>query len=131
MALTEKQQKQFNTVCGRIAEGESLRAACNGKNGAVKGTSSFYDMRDNHDKDGRLAAQYARAREERADFHADEIVEISDDESLDPNSRRIKVDARKWVASKLRPQAYGDRIDHKHSGSLTIGIKRNERIDGD
>ena len=29
MALTEKQQKQFNTVCARIAEGESLRAAMN------------------------------------------------------------------------------------------------------
>ena len=51
-----------------------------------------------------------RAREKQADFYADEIIGIADDESLDPNSRRIMIDARKWAASRLRPKVYGDKL---------------------
>ncbi len=41
------------------------------------------------------------------------------------------VDARKWIASKLKPRVYGDRLDVQHTGNLVIGIKRNERLDDD
>ena len=47
----------------------------------------------------------------------------------DVQRARLIVDTMKWTASKLKPVKYGDRIDHKHTGSLTIGIKRNERVD--
>lgn len=34
--------------------------------------------------------------------------------------RRLQVDARKWLASKLKPKKYGDRVDLTNSdGSLT------------
>ncbi len=88
-------------------------------------------MLDKDKVEGELAAQYARARERQADFGADEIREIADNQSLDPNSRRVMVDARKWIASKLMPRVYGDRLDVKHTGNLVIGIKRNERVEGD
>lgn len=58
--------------------------------------------------------QYTRAREDQADTHADEIIDISDNYDEDPNSRRVRIDARKWVASKLKPKKYGERIDHNH-----------------
>lgn len=58
-----------------------------------------------------FAEGYAQARVASADRLADEIVAIADDESLDPKSRTIRVDARKWVASKLKPRAYGDKLD--------------------
>jgi len=33
---------------------------------------------------------------------------------------RLRIDARKWVASKLKPKKYGDRIDHTSTdGSMT------------
>ena len=38
------------------------------------------------------------------------------------------LDARKWVAAKLKPGTYGDRVDHKLTGNLIIGIRRNERV---
>ena len=41
---------------------------------------------------------------------------------------RLICDTMKWMASKLKPKRYGDKIDHKVSGSLTIGITRNERV---
>lgn len=53
--------------------------------------------------------QYARAMESRADSMADDITDISDDAKLDPNDKRVRIDARKWLAGKLRPKKYGDK----------------------
>lgn len=53
--------------------------------------------------------QYTRAMEARADSHADDLVDIADDPELEPNDKKVRIDARKWVASKLRPKVYGDR----------------------
>ena len=71
-------------------------------------------------------AMYARAREDRADKLADEIVGISDEVdvtvrhdgedvtlALDATAvarNRLRMDARKWVASKLKPRTYGDKL---------------------
>ena len=72
-------------------------------------------------------AQYARAREARADYLAEELLEIADDSSgdtitdKDGNTRvdsefaarsRLRVDTRKWLASKMAPRKYGDKIEH-------------------
>jgi len=72
--------------------------------------------------------KYARARELQAEFLADEIIDIADDTSNDTlihektgaeyansewiNRSRLKVDARKWKASKLAPKKYGDKLEH-------------------
>lgn len=63
---------------------------------------------------------YTRAREDQADTLADEIIKIADKtdpkDSAAVNKARLQVDARKWVASKLKPKKYGERqaIDVKH-----------------
>ena len=64
---------------------------------------------------------YEKAVEDRADRLAEEIVELADSEppeglegtamSAWVNQKRLQVDARKWVASKLKPRTYGDRLD--------------------
>lgn len=64
--------------------------------------------------------QYELAREERAESHADDIVDIADDPSLDPNDKRVRIEARKWIASKLAPKRYGDRQQIEHSGALSL-----------
>jgi hypothetical protein len=86
-----------------------------------------------------FAEQYARAREEQADGYADEIVAIADEPpqlvtkddgedvevSLDSAAiqrQRLRIDARKWVASKLKPKKYGDKVDHKHGGTVTVNV---------
>jgi len=33
---------------------------------------------------------------------------------------RLRVDALKWVASKLAPRKYGDRVEHDHKGGLNF-----------
>lgn len=79
--------------------------------------------------DKEFCNRYTRAREDQADTLADQIIEIADDCSRDTisdddgerantewiNRSRLRVDARKWIAAKLKPKKYGDAIDHKVS----------------
>jgi hypothetical protein len=61
---------------------------------------------------------YARAREERADLIADEIVTIADTDP-DPNRARVRIDARKWWAAKVNPKKYGDKIITENTNTDT------------
>lgn len=61
-------------------------------------------------------SSYIRAREICAELFANEIVEISDNLDEDPNSRRVRIEARKWVASRLLPKTYGDKIEVVETG---------------
>lgn len=67
-----------------------------------------------------FSASYTRAREAQADYFAEEIVDISDNEALMPDSRKVKIEARKWYASKVSPKKYGDKQQIDHSGTLTL-----------
>lgn len=62
---------------------------------------------------------YARAREERAHLAADDIIHIADTEP-DPNKARVRIDARKWYASKLNRKDYGDSLNL--DGGLNIKL---------
>lgn len=85
--------------------------------------------------------QYARAKEIQAEGFAEELMDIADDgtndwmEKLDKDGKpigwmlngehvqrsKLRVDTRKWVASKLLAKKYGDKIQNEVSGE--IGIK--------
>jgi hypothetical protein len=88
--------------------------------------SNFQVMLAAQDK---LREAYEKAVQDRADRLADEILQLSDEpmpEHLEGamasawvQQKRMQVDARKWIASKLKPRTYGDRID------MTV---RDERI---
>jgi hypothetical protein len=104
-------------ICARLASGESLRAICADEDMPPESTVREWAV---DDREG-FAAQYARAREAQADFHADEIIEIADS-AEDAQLGRLRVDARKWVASKLAPKRYGERLDVAHSGDVHLAM---------
>lgn len=65
---------------------------------------------------------YVRAREDQADTLADQIVAIADEQAevikedgsaFDPDVQRdrLRVEARKWVAAKLKPKKYGEKLE--------------------
>lgn len=68
---------------------------------------------------------YARAQEDRADYLAEEMLEIADDNTNDTivtmqgemenkewvNRSKLRVETRKWIASKLKPKKYGEKLD--------------------
>lgn len=99
-------------ICNRIAEGESLRKICESDHLPTRETVRLW-LADETKSD--FLGRYARAREEQADYYADEIIQIAD-EATDHNKARLQIDSRKWVASKLKTKAYGDKVDHTSGG---------------
>ena len=72
-----------------------------------------------------FSEQYARAREAQADKLAEESLQIADDGRSDTyldaegnektdneaiQRSRLRVDTRKWLASKMAPKKYGDKV---------------------
>jgi hypothetical protein len=97
-------------ICEQIAEGRSLRAICQDEGMPVSSTV-FKTLA----ADAEFAEQYARAREAQADALFDEVLEIADSTNQ-ADDRRVKIDARKWMAGKLRPKVYGDKIEQTLQG---------------
>lgn len=119
-------------ICSLLAEGQSLRKICaidtmprvtSIMNWLAKGAAKTkpYDA---------FLEQYIRAREAQAEVLADEIVDIADDATQDElftdegkrvcNAEfvarsKLRVDARKWVASKLLPKKYGEKVQQELS----------------
>lgn len=125
-------------ICELIAGGKSLRSIC-GKDG-IPVWETIRRWLNAHEE---FRAQYARAREDQADVFADEIMEISqrvtDADTVDgktaltPDQARVAIDARKWMAGKLRPRVYGDsgRLELDPSDSFqTMMQGLLKRIDG-
>ena len=109
-------------ICRRIAEGEPLTRIC--KDEHMPGYSTVLLWRSSNRE---FAALYAKAREDQADVYADQILDIADQavrREVDVHCARLAIDARKWVASKLKPRAYGDRVGVEYSGALTATVTR-------
>ena len=53
--------------------------------------SSLLDQSDLADRADKLVAAARRAGADQADALADEMLDIADDSSLDPNDRRIRI----------------------------------------
>lgn len=127
----------------RIADGESLRAICTADDMPHRATVFRWLSQNEEFRD-----QYARAREEQADALFDELLEIADDGSNDWMERKnrddqsigwvengealrrsaLRIEARKWMASKLLPKKYGDKTQMEVSGAgggpLQVVIQR-------
>jgi hypothetical protein len=74
---------------------------------------------------GSLVEQYARARELQAEYVFDEITEIADlavEEANAIGKARLRIDARKWAASKMAPKKYGDKVETKLIGDANNPI---------
>lgn len=100
----------------RIASGQSIRAAL-----ADDWLPGWTTVNKRLAADPTFAARYARAREEQADKLFEECLEIADQydasaEKLEGgtdhiNRARLRIDTRKWMAGKLRPKVYGDKLE--------------------
>ena len=134
-------QKLADKICERIADGESLRAICEGGAEPNKSTVLRWLADENS---AEFRDQYARAREVQADTLFDQILSIADDgsndtyETLDGREvvnhdhiqrSRLRVDARKWMAGKLAPKKYGDKLDLNHGAQDSLATLLRE-IDG-
>ncbi len=113
--------KLTDKICTRLAVGESLRSIC--KDAKIPAMSTVMLWLQEHDD---FSEQYARAREIQAESHADEIIYIADHEE-DINRAKVKIDARKWTASKLKPKKYGSFQQVEHIGDPTLHVTLTEK----
>lgn len=136
-------QAMADRICEHLAEGKSLRSFCEATDAPNKSTVMRW-LREHE----RFRDQYAHAREDQAEILADEILDISDDGTNDLTTRkrgdeeievvnhdhitrsRLRVDARKWFAGKLKPKKYGDKtvneIQGKDGGPIEVESKGSE-----
>jgi len=123
-------------ICARLIAGESLNRICQDE--GMPSVVTVYNWLAASEEFLKL---YTRAREDQADTLADQIVSIADEECTtvkadkhgtkadddDGNTEvvfdstavarnRLRVDARKWVAAKLKPKKYGDFARNEISG---------------
>lgn len=117
-------------ICERLAAGESLRAICQTEDMPPESTVRGWVV----DDVSGFSAQYARARELGYDTLAEQVLEIADTpqegtvvtskewgeevktgDMLD--ARKLRVDARKWLLSKLAPKKYGDKTSMELTGA--------------
>jgi nitrogen fixation-related uncharacterized protein len=124
-------------ICTRISCGESLRQICMEDRMPVHSTVYLWLLQNKQFSDN-----YAKAREEQADTLADEIqaiadeppAEIVDDKGVSRTDsgwvtwQKNRIDARKWVASKLKPKKYGDRQILAGDAESPIEVKSNTEI---
>lgn len=94
-------------ICQNMIEGKSLARVC--KELEINYRTVFNWLKDKDKSE--FLQQYMHARAERADFLADDILDIADDNTLQADDRRIRIDARKWYAGKLKPKKYGDKLE--------------------
>lgn len=121
-----KSEALLEQIFERVAKGESLNRICSEL--GMPARKTFYEWVA---EDETVLRRYEFAMLMRADTYAEETIEIADDSSLDTrvddegrevvnheyiNRSRLRVDARKWYASKLAPKKYGDRIVNEHQG---------------
>lgn len=109
-------------ICETIASrGAGIRTICK-ENPHFPNPDTIYQWMRKHKE---FAERYAIAKKEQVHALVEDILEISDDSSGDTyedengNERfnsefaarsRLRVDTRKWIASKLVPRLYGDNV---------------------
>lgn len=131
-----------DNICERLADGESLRAIC--AEDGMPNKSTVFRWLAIHEG---FRDQYTRAREAQADALFDDVLDIADNARNDWMERRgeddagwiangeniqrsrLRIDARKWMAGKLRPKVYGEKLSQELSGPDGGPIEQTHRVE--
>lgn len=130
--MVEFTQDMFDAICERISGGESLRSVCRDK--SYPSRQTFLKWVAN---DPELADQYARARDAQTEALVDELIDIADDRAGDFDEEgnidhdaiaraKLRIDTRKWIASKMLPKKYGEKI--AIGGASDLGPIKTEEV---
>jgi len=94
-------------VCKQLSLGHSLRKVCK-----LPGMPSLSVVMEWLQQDRTFAEHYARAKRTGLELHIDQIIELADSATGEnAHAVRLQVDTRKWLASKLMPKLYGDKVE--------------------
>lgn len=120
-----------DAICERLAMGESMRSIA--RDDDMPAISTIFKWIREHDE---FSKQYALAKQESADAMAEDILDIADDGTNDWMEKqdsegnaagwsfngehvqrsKLRVDARKWLMSKMKPKKYGEKVSQEITG---------------
>lgn len=135
----DKKDKAVEIIFTEMANGKSLRQILD-KDDTLPSRRLFYEWMA---KDSVLSNHYEAISLLRADMMFDEMIEIADDGTNDFMTKeigdgvevqvlnsehiqrsRLRIDARKWILSKMVPKKFGDKTDITTNGKeINIGYK--------
>lgn len=123
-------------ICRAIASStDSLKKIC-ARNPGFPQRTTIWEWRIDYPI---FANMYNDAKRAQADLMAEEIAEIADDDTHDTmisdkgnavqNSEyiarsRLRVETRKWIACKLLPKVYGDRVTNE----TTVMVRHEDAL---
>jgi hypothetical protein len=125
----EYNEAVFTELMEEIASGLTLKHVCESDDKYPSPSTVRRWVIDNVQG---CSARYTQAREMGMHAMVDETIAISDDTTRDttvgedgheaPNNEwiqrsRLRVDTRKWLASKVIPKIYGERTQHELTGA--------------
>jgi hypothetical protein len=123
-------------ICERIALGETLTKILSEPGMPSQRAFTHWNLMSQTGKRKLLIGQvpmhevYAEARAEQADFYADKMVDLTEvplkgdktDNAL-VQKHRLQIDTLKWIASKLKPQRYGDKVVHAGDKEAPVQVQ--------
>jgi hypothetical protein len=132
------------TICSRVALGQSLFSVCN----EDKALPDYDTVLLWLDADEAFAAAYAKAQKAKADLLFEETLMIADDGRNDWMEKhdndggslgwrvngeaiaraRLRVDTRFRIASKLRPDRYGDKLEVSGDQAAPLVVSVTHRL---
>lgn len=123
---TEYSVKIGSLICSLVADGLSLRTITKSSKEFPSMARIFEWLREHED----FAAQYAKAKEDAADAMAQDLQDITDDMSIPSDHKRIMVDTRKWILSKVKRRVYGDKVSTEITGADGGPVQVSQDITG-
>ncbi len=130
-------------ICEKVADGQSFRKLTT--DDSMPCISTIFTWLRTYPE---FLHQYEIAKDQQADLMAEDIIEIADDGRNDwmeinddegaitgfrvngenIQRSRLRVDARKWTASKLKPKKYGEKGSLELSGPGGGSINTNNKF---
>lgn len=127
-------------IAERISNGEPVKSLC--KDETMPSVGIFYKWLNVHSEFQEL---YARSKEEQIESLVEDMLSIADDGTNDWNEvfdkdgqsqgwrlnaehvqrSRVRIDTRKWLASKLKPKKYGDR----QTVEMNVNVTLSQRLE--
>jgi hypothetical protein len=137
---SEYSQAIADRICAEIASGSSLRTIC--RPDEMPAVATIFNWFRRYPD---FLEQYTRAKEEQADAMAEEMLDIADDANNDWMERRntegenigwqingehvqrsrLRIETRKWLASKLKAKKYGDKVEQTVKGDPNAPLEHN------
>lgn len=122
-------------ICEQIAQGHGLREICRDMEDMPPRQTVLDWLNYDDEPFKSFRAKYMRAREAQADYLAEEIKEIADDGTNDwmevevkkgfkqilldrehVERSKIRITTRQWIAAKLAPKKYSEKLLQELSG---------------